>query len=311
MKSNIISAGVISGVIFCGMSAAFDVFVGNITQELEPAVFIFYCFAIATAVFSTIGIINSGNSYFIKIKENGKLLLLVNLAVMLNWGGLIVALKFLEPAIVGIASVACGPALTIVISRYYIKNTSPPNITESIIAWIILLGVILMLANSYFGKSGLISTDYFGRTTGIISVLFSAVGTVLYTFFSKGLNKKGWKTYDILSLRNILMLLVSFLYCFQQKISLIMPANLLLIVVMLSLIGHIIPVFLIQKSISELDPIHISLLLLLLPVFTLALQFLDNRILMSWESISAVLAITFFLIVLCTKRLLAKKGAYK
>ncbi len=307
MKNNLLSAGMVSGIIFCGMSAAFDVFVGNITQKLDPAIFIFYCFMIATGVFFTLGMINNGKSYLVRTKKDRKLLSLVNLAVMLNWGGLIVSLKFLEPAVVGIASVACGPALTIVISRYFLKDTSSPGKTETVIAWIILAGVIVMLANSYFGKSGLTSTDYIGRTAGIVSVLFSAVGTVLYTFFSRGLSKKGWKAYEILGFRNILMLLVSFIYCIHQSIPLLLENDLLLIVVLLSVVGHIIPVFLIQKSISELDPIHVSLLLLLLPVFTLAFQFTDSRIVVSWESISAVLAITCLLIVLCVTKVQEKR----
>lgn len=310
MKKNLLSSGVVSGVIFCAMSAAFDVFVGNITQQIEPALFIFYCFTMATVVFFTMGMVSNGQCYLKKSKQDRKLLSLVNLAVMLNWGGLILSLKFLEPAVVGIASVACGPALTIVIARYFFKESSSPSKAETVIAWIILVGVFLMLANSYFGKSGLISTDYVDRTIGIVSVLFSAVGTVLYTFFSKNLSIKGWKAYEILGFRNILMLLVSFVYCIHQSVSLRLEDDLLLIVVLLSLVGHIIPIFLIQRSISELDPIHVSLLLLLLPVFTLALQFTDSRIIVSWESISAVLAITFLLIVLCISKVQAKRRGF-
>ncbi|MCI4186565.1 EamA family transporter [Dickeya dianthicola] len=309
MKTNLLSAGVVSGVIFCGISAAFDVFVANITQNLEPAVFIVYCFIISTVVFLTIGTFKNGTSYLEKAKRSIPLLSLVNIAVLLNWGGLIFALKYLEPAVVGIASVACGPALTIVISRYFIRGASTPDKAESSIAWIILFGVIVMLINSYFGKSGVINTSYFERTTGIICVICSAIGTVLYTFYSKDLSKKGWKSYEILGFRNILMLLVALGYCAYNNIHFYLTENLLLIVIFLSVIGHVIPIFLIQKSISTLDPIHVSLLLLLLPVFTLALQFFDDRIFISWESISAVFAITFFLIFLCvTKIHVGKKG---
>ncbi|WLS79838.1 EamA family transporter [Erwinia pyri] len=307
MKANPVSVGVVCGIVFCGISAAFDVYVSNITQTLEPSVFIVYCFIIATTIFTSISLFRSGTSYFKKSFHDIRLLTKVNVAVMLNWGGLILSLKYLEPAVVGIASVACGPALTIVISRYFIRSSSPPNRTEAFIAWIILFGVIVMLINSYFGKSGVVNTSHIERLIGIISVVCSAVGTVLYTFFSKDLGNKGWKSYEILGLRNLLMLLIALAYCSYNNINLITTESLLLTIILLSVLGHVIPIFLIQKSISILDPIHVSLLLLLLPVFTLLLQFFDSRIFISWESILSVVIITFLLIFLGINKFNAKK----
>ncbi|WP_367143722.1 EamA family transporter [Pantoea stewartii] len=307
MKANPVSVGVVSGIVFCGISAAFDVYVSNITQTLEPSVFIVYCFIIATTIFTSISLSKSGTSYFKKSVQNIGLLTKVNVAVMLNWGGLILSLKYLEPAVVGIASVACGPALTIVISRYFIRSSSPPNRTEAFIAWIILIGVIIMLVNSYFGKSGVVDTSYIERSIGIISVVCSAIGTVLYTFFSKDLGKKGWKSYEILGVRNLIMLLIALAYCYYNSINLLATESLLLVIILLSIFGHVIPIFLIQKSISILDPIHVSLLLLLLPVFTLLLQFFDSRIFISWESILSVVIITFLLVFLGINKFKAKK----
>ncbi|ACS85950.1 EamA family transporter [Musicola paradisiaca] len=298
MNKNSVLIGVVFGVVFCIISAAFDVFVANITQRLNPAVFIVYCFILSMAFFITLSVVKNRQGYLQKVKTSIPLLLWVNVAVLLNWGGLIISLKYLEPAVVGIASVACGPALTIIISRYFITGASTPTKLESVVAWAVMAGVIAMLLNSYLGKSGVTNTTHLERTIGIICVISSAIGTVLYTFFSKDLSQKRWKSYEILGFRNVLMLFSALVYCSVSQISLWPGTDLFMIVLALSVIGHIIPIFLIQSSISVLDPIHVSLLLLLLPVFTLAFQFIDQRIFISWESITAVVGILILLVVL-------------
>ncbi|WFO12793.1 EamA family transporter [Edwardsiella ictaluri] len=212
-------------------------------------------------------------------------------------------MKYLEPAVVGIASVACGPALTLIISRYIIKDTSHPTKYEGYAAWVILTSVVVMLVNSYVGKSGVTDTTTTERIIGISCVVLSAIGTVLYTFFSKRLSTGDWKTYEILGVRNILMLLVTLFYMFSYEISFLLNKEMLLIILSLSIIGHILPVFLIQSSIATLDPIHVSLILLLLPIFTLLFQFFDPRIHISSETFITVIMITFLLIILSIVKL--------
>ncbi|NUU66426.1 EamA/RhaT family transporter [Enterobacteriaceae bacterium BIT-l23] len=310
--NNTAYAGVFFGVLFCMISAAFDVYVANITQKLNPAVFIVYCFILSSVVFIVISSRKKGTwNYFLKAKVSFRHLILVNVSVLLNWGGLILSLKYLEPAVVGIVSVACGPALTLVISRYVIKGTSSPTRIEEGIAWIVLVGVIIMLVNSYLGKSGITSTTNNERFIGIVCVVVSAIGTVLYTFISKKLSKNSWKPYEILGFRNILMLIIALVYVVTCKLSFSLSIEMFFIVLALSVIGHIFPVFLIQSSISNLDPMHVSLMLLLLPVFTLLFQFIDSRIQVSYESISAVIFITVLLVVLGINKLQNKNGLRK
>lgn len=291
--------GVVYGLLFCIISAAFDVYVSNIIQNINPAIFILYCFILSTLIFVFISGIKTGcRDYFVKAKLNFLSISQVNISVLLNWGGLILSLKYLEPAVVGIASVACGPVLTLVISRYIIKGASSPTKIETYISWVVLIGVIIMLVNSYYGNSGVTSTTYYERFVGILCVALSAVGTVLYTFFSKKLSLNNWKSYEILGLRNVLMLIIVLLYGFSSNLSFVLNSEMLYIVLIISIIGHIFPIFLIQSSIVNLDPIHVSLILLLLPVFTLLFQFTDNRIQVSYESIGAVIFITVLLALL-------------
>ena len=77
--------------------------------------------------------------------------------------------------------------------------------------------------------------------------------------------------------------------------------------IMLVVVGHLLPIYLVQKTIYYLTPIHVSLVLLTLPVFVLVLQYLDARI---EFSIASVAAVSVILVLLVGRALCAmKRGA--
>ncbi|OCA52409.1 DMT family transporter [Photorhabdus namnaonensis] len=291
-------SGVIYGVIFCLISAAFDVFVAYLTQSINSAIVIFYCFISSTLLFMTISIFKGVDQLISKVRKNTLLVLIVNVSILLNWGGLIIALRFLEPAIVGVASVACGPAITILLSSFIDKDEAKTEKLEIIISWLVLIGVGVMLVNSFLGNSGFSSTSIQDRIIGIVSVIFGAIGTVLYTIFSKKLFKEKWQTYEILSVRSILMVVLSFFYVAISDVSLRLDIEVILPMSVLVIVGHLLPIYLVLKTINAITPLHVSLLFLLLPVFTTLFQYLDSRIAFSVESLISASVIVSLLIIL-------------
>ncbi|WP_323838242.1 EamA family transporter [Photorhabdus africana] len=290
--------GVIYGVIFCLISAAFDVFVAYLTQSINSAIVIFYCFISSTLLFMMISIFKGIDQLIVKVRKNTLLVLIVNISILLNWGGLIISLRFLEPAIVGVASVACGPAITILLSSFIDKNEAKTEKLEVVISWLVLIGVGVMLVNVFLGNSGLSSTSTQDRIIGIVSVIIGAVGTVLYTIFSKKLFKEKWQTYEILSVRSILMVILSFCYISLSDVSLSLNIDMILPMLILVAVGHLLPIYLVLKAINAITPLHISLLFLLIPVFTILFQYLDSRIAFSVESLIAASVIVSLLIIL-------------
>ncbi|MCC8390216.1 EamA family transporter [Photorhabdus laumondii] len=290
--------GVIYGVIFCLISAAFDVFVAYLTQSINSAIVIFYCFISSTLLFMMISIFKGIDQLIVKVRKNTLLVLIVNISILLNWGGLIISLRFLEPAIVRVASVACGPAITILLSSFIDKNEAKTEKLEVVISWLVLIGVGVMLVNVFLGNSGLSSTSTQDRIIGIVSVIIGAVGTVLYTIFSKKLFKEKWQTYEILSVRSILMVILSFCYISLSDVSLSLNIDMILPMLILVAVGHLLPIYLVLKAINAITPLHVSLLFLLIPVFTILFQYLDSRIAFSVESLIAASVIVSLLIIL-------------
>ncbi|SDT97622.1 EamA-like transporter family protein [Pseudomonas orientalis] len=287
--------GIIIGLVFCLISAAFDVYVALITQSISTLNVVFYCFMTSACFFGAWALYRNRRSLFSKLRAQWRLIVIVNLAVLLNWGGLFYALRYLEPAVVGVASVACGPALTLIISLFN-KRGAKVALADAVVSWLVLVSVAVMLFNSFVGDSGVVATTDGQRALGIASVLACALGTVMYTVFSKEMFARQWTVYEILGIRNIAMVGVCAVAIPAMGGSFILDREWLAPIVLLVVLGHLLPIYLIQKTIYYLTPIHVSLVLLTLPVFVLLLQYLDARVEFSVASVAAVIVIVLLLL---------------
>lgn len=289
------NTGVLLGLLFCFISAAFDVYVAFVTQIIDTMVVIFYCFVSSMLLFLAYSLWLDKRSLILKLRQHWPLIAVVNISVLLNWGGLFYALRFLEPAVVGVASVACGPALTLIVSAF-IKGTGKASSVETLIAILVLLSVAMMLFQSFVGQSGISSTSPEQRLIGIISVVLCALGTVLYTIVSKKLFMRHWQTCEILAVRNVLIVVVCSLFITFSDVSFSLAVEWVLPMSVLVIAGHLLPIYLIQKTIFHLSAINVAFVLLTLPVFTLLLQFLDARVSFSIPSMAAVSFIVMLLV---------------
>lgn len=287
--------GIFIGLTFCLLSAAFDVYVAFVTQTLSTVVVIFYCFMSSAVLFLACAIHRNSASLSLKIKVDWKSIIVVNVSVLLNWGGLFYALRYLEPAVVGVASVACGPALTLLISLLD-KRGARIALEDALVSGLVLFSVGVMLFNSFAGESGISTTSVGQRSLGIFSVIVCALGTVMYTVFSKKMFARQWAIYEILAVRNIAMIAVCVIAIPVAGGSFSINRELILPMLILVVIGHLLPIYLIQKTIYYLTPIHVSLVLLTLPVFVLLLQYLDARVAFSVASVAAVSIIVLLLL---------------
>lgn len=287
--------GIFIGLTFCLLSAAFDVYVAFVTQTLSTVVVIFYCFMSSAVLFLACAIHRNSASLSLKIKVDWKSIIVVNVSVLLNWGGLFYALRYLEPAVVGVASVACGPALTLLISLLD-KRGARIALEDALVSGLVLFSVGVMLFNSFAGESGISTTSVGQRSLGIFSAIVCALGTVMYTVFSKKMFARQWAIYEILAVRNIAMIAVCVIAIPVAGGSFSINRELILPMLILVVIGHLLPIYLIQKTIYYLTPIHVSLVLLTLPVFVLLLQYLDARVAFSVASVAAVSIIVLLLL---------------
>lgn len=286
--------GIALGLLFCLISAAFDVYVAFVTQTLSTLLVVFYCFIASALSFLICALCRGAVSLYSKLYGDWRLVAIVNLAVLLNWGGLFYALRYLEPAVVGIASVACGPALTLFLSLFD-KRSAKAVRADVVVSGLVLVCMGIMLINSFTGESGISTTTSGQRLLGIVSVMVCAFGTVMYTVFSKKMFAREWAIYEILAVRNVAMIGVCVVGLSVTGVGFSLERELVLPVSVLVVFGHLLPIYLIQKTIYYLSPLHVSLVLLTLPVFVLLLQYLDARVEFSVASVVAVSLIVLLL----------------
>lgn len=108
-----------------------------------------------------------------------------------------------------------------------------------------------------------------------------------------------------------MMIVLCVLVMLEYGVSFGVTSNLMLPMIMLVVTGHLLPIYLIQKAIFHLSSIHVSLVLLTLPVFTLMLQYLDSRVEFSASSIVAIIIIVLLLIVLALNKIIEMKRGLK
>jgi drug/metabolite transporter (DMT)-like permease len=291
----VLKQGVFIGLLFSLLSAAFDVYVAFITQTLITQLVLFYCFVTSAGFFLALALYFDSASLRSKLKADWKLIVIINVSVLLNWGGLFYALRYLEPAVVGVASVACGPALTLIMSLVK-KRSAKAAFADALVSCLVLISVGIMLFNAFAGDSGIVNTTLEQRLSGIVAVIVCALGTVMYTVFSKDMFARQWSVYEILAVRNVAMIVVCVVAIPVSGAGFALDRELIVPMMILVVVGHLLPIFLIQKTIYYLTPIHVSLVLLTLPVFVLLLQYLDTRVAFSMASVTAVGIIVLLLL---------------
>ncbi len=94
------------------------------------------------------------------------------------------------------------------------------------------------------------------------------------------------------------MVVLSFFYVSVSSVSLSLDIDMILPMSILVIVGHLLPIYLVLKTINAITPLHVSLLFLLIPVFTIIFQYLDSRIAFSVESLIAASVIVSLLIIL-------------
>lgn len=101
------------------------------------------------------------------------------------------------------------------------------------------------------------------------------------------------------------MVVVCSLYISISDASFIIASQWLLPLTVLVVVGHLLPVYLIQKTILYLSPMAVAFVLLTLPVFTLLLQYMDSRV---EFSIPSILAVSLIVALLAWLAISKKRG---
>ncbi|TQI82189.1 EamA-like transporter family protein [Serratia fonticola] len=292
-------SGVFFVLSFVFLASAKEVYIGHAVQGIPPYLLVIYCFVPISILFFLIYLWKSGfDDFILETKKNIKDVVAVNISTSVSWIASFYALKYIEPSIENAINTGIGPVITF-IAAFSINNISHYNKREVISSIGISFAIIIMIAISLSGKSGVENHSHIDTVYGVLFCFLTGLGIVGNTIFSKRLSKSGCSTSFVLTTRFYLMLIVSFFMLFYTTTN-IEPLHLLKEnlagVIVLTFFGIMLPLFLLQKGIERIEPMTISLLIVLGPILTYTLQFFDDRLSLSYYTLMAILFVVGFVV---------------
>ena len=228
-----------------------------------------------------------------RIKPNwpvaSKPLLKLNIASAVTILCFYFALKYVEPAIVSSLEMGIAPLFILSLMMLQRKKISARKWGISIGTLCACLVLIWAVVN---GESGITTQFSTEMTIGLFASIACGIGAVYCSEYSKQLSEIGWTSSMILSKRYIGIIVISFIYTYD----LIIPyfKEHILWILMVTLIGVLIPNYLLQKGIQYTNTFLVMMSLCFIPVFTFLFQLFDTRLQFSMITCSGVLLLFIF-----------------
>ncbi|KLU15229.1 hypothetical protein AFK69_19400 [Xenorhabdus sp. GDc328] len=271
------------------------VFAGNLLQRLHPFTFLFWSF-LSCSLFFLGRLALQGRE---ALAISGKVmvpLVVVNCTTALNWIGYYFALRFVEPAIVSAIMGGVGPLFMILMERFYFRRLFSALVWGA--AFGVLAGTCLLVWASLFGHSGLKVYNYAGMLVGLSAALAGGASQALNTLATKQLGIRGWNAGQIMAHRFYLLILCALVLALQGP-GLAVPLSWTLVGVVLStLMGVIVPLWVLQRGILLSDPFIVAALLSLAPIIAYLFQGMDSRL--SWSGVSLAGCLIVVVFTICS-----------
>ena len=289
--------GIMLVTLYALCTAGREVFVGHVVQQLDPFLLAFSCFSLITIFFVAILIKKDFKQFRLDIKNNSASIWGLNISTAVFWTTSMYALKFIEPSIENSIYTAIGPAITF----FYLLSIGRTSYRESKIELLCAMGIfaliLLMVAITLFGKTGVGEVEYMSALMGIFLCALAGVGIVANTFFSKNLSMAGMSTNFVLATRFFFLILVTLLLIIFTQSSWVQLVEYHQQIILLAFLGIGLPLFILQKGIERTDPITVSFIVVLGPIFTYGLEIFDNRLTLTMYTLVNINLMVFLVIL--------------
>jgi drug/metabolite transporter (DMT)-like permease len=284
-----LSRGVPPLVAFSVLSAAVDVYAGNRLQAVDPGSVAALSFTVTTALFVGAELGRRGRAALRPVRAHAYDVAALNITTALTWLSLLYALKWLEPALVNVVSIAMGPACTILLVPL-LRRGSVGLPIEIAVSLAILAVLVLLLASSFAGLSSLGDISAGRATAGAVATVICGMASAANVIYSKRLSDAGLTPRSVLAVRFFAIVVISWAVVAGESHPHLLAALPPALVV--TVIGVAAPMYLIQLGVRHTEPITVSLLASLAPVVTYVLQLGDPRLRPSPVSLACVLTVT-------------------
>lgn len=270
IEKSVYKTGIYALLASAILTSISQVFYANQVQSIHPFLFTGISFFITALYFQVFA---SKQRIKVTWKVAMKPLIKLNIASTITFMGFYFALKYVEPAIVSSLEMGIAPLFILVLMMMQ-RKTIPTK------KWLISIGTffacLLLIWAVMNGESGVTSPFPLNMFVGLLASVLCGVGAVFCSEYSKQLSNLGWTSSMILAKRYIGIIFFSFLVTYDLIIPYFLDNILWIIIV--TLIGVLIPNYLLQKGIQNTNTFLVMMSLSFIPVFTFLFQLFDTRI---------------------------------
>jgi biotin carboxylase/drug/metabolite transporter (DMT)-like permease len=291
--------GIAAVTAFAFLTAVVDVYAGERFQQISPVSAAAVSFTITAAVVILVEALRRGAAAFRPLITRRYDVVAINITTAFTWLGMLWSLKYIEPAIVNVLSLAIGPVV-IVAAGSLIRRGSSLLRLEAVASVGILLVIGILTWGTIAGRSAVGEVDVGESVLGIGLAVGSGVASAGNLLYSKRLSEAGLTPRSVLAVRFYLMVIVSWVIVavsYDPGLRDAVVPGLVLAVISVAL-----PLYLLQVGVKHIEPITVSLLTCLGPGFTLLLQLFDMRLRVSWFSIISITIVTILVAVAIAAR---------
>ena len=270
--------GILYIVIFLLFANANAVYSGNLLQDLNPFVFLFYSFIITSVFFALILKAGSRNERPRVTRQDYSAIALVNFTSAMARMSYFIALHYIEPAIVSAFMGGMGPISTIILGIFISSSGIHHNYYSYIVASGMLIGVIILIIASFTGNSGIHSLSFADSLTGLTAGMVGGIFQALNTISTKRLGNLGWSASRIMAHRFYLLIVISAFFVFTGPGFAIASSEQALKMIVAAVLGVIVPLWFLQRGIILSNSFTVAILLAWAPILTFLFQFFDQRL---------------------------------
>ncbi|KUN99365.1 hypothetical protein [Streptomyces caeruleatus] len=284
-----VAAGPLLVLGYCVINSTKSVFEGALVQDLSPEFIAFNSFVVAQAF------------YFLTLRDKRELraavrrclpdVVMLNVSTAVCWIAVLYAFTAFEPALANSLIIGLGPAVTIALG-FKLRPGTKALPLEIAAAGAMLAAMAYLLVTASDGESAIGALPTGKLVFGLVMCVLTTISLSGVTYYTKRLGDAGMSVRQMMASRFVALIVATFVILVARDSFGAYSRDNVGAILVISLVGVIISLYLLQQGIVRTEPITVSMLFGTNLLITYVVQFFDPRLHQSQDTFYGVLAIS-------------------
>ncbi len=274
---------------YCVINSTKSVFEGSLVQHLSPEFIAFNSFVLAQAFYFLI--CQDKRALLATIRRCLPEVIALNVSTMVCWVAVLYAFTVFEPAMANSVILGLVPSITIALG-FKLRPGVRVLRLELVAALGMLAAMSFLVAAAWTGSSAIGDLPPDDLAAGLIYCVLTSFALAAVTYFTKRLGDKGMSVPQMMASRfGVLIVATLGLLIARNSFGAYTPRNIGAIL-LISIVGVIISLYLLQAGIVRTEPITVSMLFGTNLIITYVAQSFDPRLHQSTTTFIGVMVLS-------------------